>query len=130
MNNVSLLGRLVKDPELRYTTTNNTAVASFTLAVDKRFVKEGEQNADFINIVAWSKSAEFCSKWFSKGLRVGVIGRIQTRTWEDTEGKKHYATEVVAESLYFADGKKSENATIETKKEEFDPINSDDDLPF
>lgn len=104
MNKVILLGRLTKDPELRYT-QNNTPVASFTLAVDRRFKQKGQPEADFIPIVAWQSTAEFVSKYFTKGLRVAISGRIQTRNWED-QGVKHYVTEVIAEEVGFADGKK------------------------
>ena len=107
MNKVILMGRLTRDPEVRYTQTNNTLVASFSLAVNRRFVRPGEERqADFINIVAWSKLGEFCSKYFKKGQQVGVIGRIQTRTWDDEQGQKHYVTEVIAEEAYFADSKR------------------------
>ena len=107
MNKVILMGRLTRDPETRYTQTNNTLVSSFSLAVNRRFVRQGEERqADFINIVAWSKLGEFCSKYFKKGQQVGVIGRIQTRTWDDDQGQKHYVTEVVAEEAYFADSKR------------------------
>ena len=103
MNKVILMGRLTRDPEVRYTQTNNTLVASFSLAVNRRFVRQGEERqADFINIVAWSKLGEFCSKYFKKGQQVGVI----TRTWDDDQGVKHYITEVVAEEAYFADSKR------------------------
>ena len=102
MNKVILMGRLTRDPEVRYTQTNNTVVASFSLAVNRRFARQGEERqADFINIVAWSKLGEFCSKYFKKGQQVGVIGRIQTRTWDDEQGQKHYVTEVVAEEAYY-----------------------------
>lgn len=107
MNKVILLGRLTKDVETRYTQSTNIQVSSFTLAVNRRFAKEGEQQADFINIVAWNKTAEFCSKYFRKGQQVAVVGRIQTRTWDDDQGQKHYVTEVVAEEVYFADTKKT-----------------------
>ena len=107
MNKVELIGRLTKDPEVRYTQSSNTQVSNFTLAVSRRFVKEGEERqADFINIVAWGKTAEFCSKYFKKGQQVAVVGRVQTRTWDDDQGQKHYVTEVVAEEAYFADSKK------------------------
>ena len=129
MNKVVLMGRLTKNPETRFTQTNNTQVTSFTLAVNRRFTKQGEERqADFINIVAWNKTAEFCSKYFNKGQQVGVIGRIQTRNWEDDQGQKHYVTEVVAEEAYFADSKK-ENSNA-TPQEEFAPIQDDDELPF
>ncbi len=84
MNKVILMGRLTRDPEVRYTTNTNTLVASFSLAVNRRFAKQGEERqADFINVVAWNKTGEFCSKWFKKGQQVGVIGRLQTRNWDD-----------------------------------------------
>ncbi len=143
MNKVILMGRLTRDPEVRYTQTNNTLVASFSLAVNRRFVRQGEERqADFINVVAWSKLGEFCSKYFKKGQQVGIIGRIQTRTWDDEQGQKHYMTEVVAEEAYFADSKRdgemgeSNNfdATFGTmpnanSNSDFE-ISSGDDLPF
>jgi len=138
MNKVVLMGRLTRDPEVRYTQTNNTLVASFSLAVNRRFARQGEERqADFINIVAWSKTGEFCSKYFKKGQQVGVIGRIQTRTWEDENKVKHYATEVVAEEAYFADSKRDgandgfENTFGNNISEasEF-AVSSDDELPF
>ena len=128
MNKVILMGRLTKDPEVRYTQTNNTQVTSFTLAVARRFKQEGQADADFINIVAWSKTAEFASKYFKKGQQVGVIGRIQTRNYDDQEGKKHYITEVIAEEVYFADSKKEESKEIQTQ-EQFE-IPQGDNLPF
>ena len=108
MNKVVLMGRLTRDPEVRYTQTNNTLVANFSLAVNRRFTREGDsQTADFINIIAWSKTGEFVSKYFKKGQQVGIIGRIQTRSWDDQSGQKRYATEVVAEEVYFADSKRN-----------------------
>lgn len=128
MNKVILLGRLTKDPETRYTQSTNTQVTSFTLAVNRRFVKQGEERqADFINIVAWNKTAEFVSKYFSKGQQVGVIGRIQTRNYDDEQGVKHYITEVIAEEVYFA-GEKKEKAQNDPT-DDFEITNSDD-LPF
>lgn len=106
MNCVNLIGRLTKDPDIKYTQTNNTAIANFTLAVNRRFTKEGQPTADFINILAWGKTGEFCSKYFQKGMQVAIQGRIQTRNWEDDQGQKHYATEVIAEQCFFADSKK------------------------
>lgn len=141
MNKVILMGRLTRDPEVRYTQTNNTLVASFSLAVNRRFVRPGEERqADFINIVAWSKLGEFCSKYFKKGQQVGIIGRIQTRTWEDENNVKRYVTEVVAEEAYFADSKRDgagDNSSFENtfgtnvtaSNPEF-TVASDDDLPF
>ena len=141
MNKVILMGRLTRDPEVRYTQTNNTVVASFSLAVNRRFARQGEERqADFINIVAWSKLGEFCSKYFKKGQQVGVIGRIQTRTWDDDQGQKHYVTEVVAEEAYFADSRREgetagsvafENTfgTNMPSGADFE-VSSSDDLPF
>ena len=142
MNKVILMGRLTRDPEVRYTQTNNTLVASFSLAVNRRFVRQGEERqADFINIVAWSKLGEFCSKYFKKGQQVGIIGRLQTRTWDDDQGQKHYITEVVAEEVYFADSKRDQDAgagsfdatfgTMPSNNAASDfEISSGDDLPF
>jgi single-strand DNA-binding protein len=140
MNKVILMGRLTKDPEVRYTQTNNTLIASFTVAVNRRFVKQGEERqADFVNIVAWNKTGEFCSKYFKKGQQVGVIGRIQTRNWEDDNKVKHYVTEVVAEEAYFADSKRDgeggaqsfENTfgTNVSESSEFS-VSPEDELPF
>ena len=138
MNKVTLMGRLTKDPEVRYTQTNNTLVASFSLAVNRRFVKQGEERqADFINIVAWSKTGEFCSKYFKKGQQVAVVGRIQTRSWEDENKMKRYATEVVAEEVYFADSKKEGNPSdfantfgSEVSQSSEFSVSSDGELPF
>ena len=142
MNKVILMGRLTRDPEVRYTQTNNTLVASFSLAVNRRFARQGEERqADFVNIVAWSKLGEFCSKYFKKGQQVGIIGRIQTRTWDDDQGVKHYVTEVVAEEAYFAEGRRdteANNSSFENTFGNAQPgsmgadfeISSNDDLPF
>ena len=138
MNKVILMGRLTKDPEVRYTQTNNTLVASFPLAVNRRFARQGEERqADFINVVAWSKTGEFCSKYFKKGQQVGIIGRIQTRNWEDENKVKHYITEVVAEEAYFADSKKdgdggnfNNNFGTETSESSEFSMSAEDDLPF
>lgn len=132
MNKVSLIGRLTKDVEVRYT-QSNIPVGSFTLAVNRRFAKEGEQQADFINIIAWNKTAEFCSKYFKKGQQIGLVGRIQTRTYEDNNGQKRYVTEVVAEEVYFA----GDNRAAGTREEHGDAWENsnastldDNDLPF
>ena len=135
MNKVCLIGRLTKDIELK-ATQSNVKVANFTLAVNRRFVKEGqEQTADFINIIAWGKTAEFCDKYFGKGQQIGVSGRIQTRTWDDDQGKKHYVTEVVAEEVDFADGKKEKkeepvsDMQFENTVTDFEQI-AKEELPF
>ena len=128
MNKVILLGRLTRDPEVRYTQGNNTAVCSFSLAVNRRFKQEGQPDADFINIVAWAKTAEFVGKYFTKGQQVGVIGRIQTRNYDDKDGKKVFITEVVAEEVYFADSKKEQSNV--TTSEGFMVVEGDSGLPF
>ena len=131
MNKVQLLGRLTKDPEIRYTQTNNTAVASFSLAVNRRFGKEGEERqADFINIVSWGKTAQFCEKYFKKGMQIALVGRIQTRTYDDTEGKKHYVTEVVAEEVFFADSKKEPQSDMQFENEISNTNFDNELLPF
>ena len=141
MNKIILMGRLTRDPEVRYTQTNNTLVASFCLAVNRRFVRQGEERqADFVNIVAWNKLGEFCSKYFKKGQQIGVIGRLQTRSWDDDQGVKHYITEVIAEEAYFADTKKEETSSDapnpnfeETMKQngvDFTTNDTSDSLPF
>ncbi len=142
MNKVILMGRLTRDPEVRYTQTSNTLVANFSLAVNRRFVRQGEERqADFINVVAWGKQGEFCSKYFKKGQQVGIIGRIQTRNWDDDKGQKHYVTEVVAEEAYFADSRRDgvsgeASANFENtfgsevaQNSEFE-LTPSDDLPF
>ena len=128
MNKVILMGRLTRDPETRYTQGNNTAVCSFSLAVNRRFKQEGQPDADFINVTAWAKTAEFIGKYFTKGQQVGVIGRIQTRNYDDKDGKKVYVTEVVAEEVYFADSKKEQSNV--TTSEGFMAVEGDKNLPF
>lgn len=108
MNKVMLVGRLTKDPELRYTTANNVPVCTFTLAVDRRYKSENGPQADFLPIVTWRSAAEFCSKYFRKGRKVIVFGRVETRSWEDQDGQKHYITEIVADEVDFADSKKDD----------------------
>ena len=110
MNKVVLVGRLARDPELR-NTQSGTAVVSFTVACDRRFARQGEERqADFINCVAWNKTAEFVSRYFTKGMRIALDGRIQTRSYDDQNGNKRYITEVVAEDVEFAQSK-NENGT-------------------
>jgi len=119
MNKVILMGRLTKEPELSYTPSKNTALCKFTLAVDRRFTPQGmEKQTDFIPIVTWSKLAEFCSKYFNKGQKVVIVGSIQTRSWEDNEGKKRFATDVVADEAYFAESKKTQSGYAESSYEE------------
>ena len=110
MNKAILMGRLTRDPEVRYS-QNNLTITSFTLAVDRRFVRQGEERqTDFIPIVTFGKTAEFCEKYYRKGQQVLVMGRIQPRTWDDNEGKRHYITEVICEEAYFADSKRQDGA--------------------
>ena len=108
MNVVAVMGRLVRDPELRRT-GNGTAVASFTIAVERDYKGEnGEKETDFFDVVAWRGTAEFVSKYFSKGRMAAVQGRLQTRTWTDKDENKRKAVEIVAEAVYFGDSKKDE----------------------
>ena len=134
MNKVILLGRLTKDPEIRYTQSENMlAIARYTLAVDRRFKKEGQPSADFINCVAFGKSAEFAEKYMTKGRLFGVIGKIQTRNYENDKKEKVYVTEVVVDEQYFADSKKDDKKDInELLKEDDDKLKEldDIDLPF
>ncbi|MBQ3535082.1 MAG: single-stranded DNA-binding protein [Clostridia bacterium] len=142
LNKAILMGRLVADPELRRT-PNNNSVTSFTLAVNRSFTRQGEQpQTDFIDIVAWGKTAEFVSRYFVKGQLVAVAGRIQTRTWEDKQGNKRKTVEVVAEEVHFAEPKRDSQPRNEMPHGGFDPMaglggnafaalpGDDNDLPF
>ena len=101
------MGRLTRDVDTKYTQSTNIMIANFTLAVNRRFVKESEERqVDFFNISTFGKTAEFVNKYFSKGQQVAVIGRLQNRSWEDDQKQKHYATDIIAEEVYFADSKK------------------------
>jgi len=106
MNKVILMGRLTRDPELRYSNTSNVAVVKFSLAVDRRFKREGQPEADFINCTAFGKTGEFINNYFNKGMRVAVTGRLQVSSWEEEPGKRRYSTDVIVEEAYFADSKK------------------------
>ncbi len=109
MNKVILMGRLTRDPEVRYSQgENNLAIARYTLAVDRRFQRNSDQTADFISCVAFGKAAEFAEKWFKQGIKVAVTGRIQTGSYTNKDGAKVYTTEVVIEEQEFAESK---NAT-------------------
>lgn len=107
MNKVMLIGRLTKDPELRYTPGNGTAVATFSLAVDRRTSKDGNKEADFINIVAFGKTAEIISQYITKGRLLAVAGRIQTSSYDGKDGVKRYRTDVVVDDFQFIDSKGS-----------------------
>ena len=118
MNRVILMGRLTRDPEVRYSTGENSmAVARYTLAIDRAIKKQGEQSADFINCVAFSKAAEFAEKYFRHGMRVLVSGRLQTGNYTNREGQKVYTTDVILDSQEFADSK-GESAGGGSKKQE------------
>lgn len=130
MNCVNLMGRLTRDTELRYA-QNGTCIANFTLAVNRTFKKEGQPDADFINIVAFGKTAEFVGNYFKKGMQVAVTGKIQTRNYDDKEGKKVYVTEVVADQCYFADSKRENNDGMTTvSNDSSNPFTNMNDLPL
>ena len=140
MNKVVLMGRLTRDPEVRYSQgENSTAIARYTLAVDRRFSKNDENNTDFINIVAFGKSGEFAEKYFHKGMKVVVTGRIQTGSYTNKEGQKVYTTDIVVEDQEFAESKNASTSYTapgdgEHKKgddSDFMKFDSDDgSLPF
>ncbi len=140
LNKVVLAGRLTADPELKQT-TSGISVTSFTLAVNRRYAKEQEQQqTDFINIVAWRQTAEFISRYFRKGSALCITGTIQTRSWQDQQGQKRYATEVIADEAMFVDSKSDSQLTANgtyvpeayapTTTPKFEELNPDDDLPF
>lgn len=137
LNKVILMGRLIRDPEVRYTQgAEPMAIARYSLAVERRFKREGEQKADFIPCVAFGKQGEFAERYFRKGQLVSVAGRLQVRNWDDNEGKKRVTTEVVIEEQYFAESKKDDQGTVKEKNkapEGFSQIDEDIedlDLPF
>ena len=133
MNKAILMGRLTKAPELRYT-QSDIPVVSFTLAVDRGYKTDGERQADFINCVAWRNTAEFVSKWFSKGQLVAVSGRIQSRTYKDRDGNNRTAVEVVVDEAFFAEkkgGSTQEETELPPAVDEFEELLGEDlDLPF
>lgn len=131
LNKVVLMGRFTKDPELRATGTG-TSVASFTIAVDRDFKGQNrERETDFINCVAWKGTAEFISKYFKKGSMAALEGSIQTRSWDNNEGKKSFATEVIVNNIYFGESKR--DAAFNEPVSDIPPASSfgdDEDLPF
>ena len=137
INKVILMGRLTKDPELRYT-NNKTPVCSFTIAVNNGYGEK--QQTDFINCVAWNKTAEFVTKYFIKGRMIIIAdGRISTRSWETQDGKRAYATEVIANEVNFGESKTSPQLNtpqtaaqppMQDDDDDFTPLDEDDDLPF
>lgn len=133
LNRVVLVGRLVRDPELRYTSGKGTAVANFALAVDRPFTnQQGEQEADFINIVTWQKLAENCANHLKKGRLVAVEGRLQIRSYEDSQGIKRKTAEVVADGVRFLPSGRSSEKFGESEEglpgEEI--AFNEDDIPF
>ena len=129
LNNITIMGRMTRDPELRHT-EGGTAVASFTLAVDRDFKDKntGERGVDFIDCVAWRQTGEFVGSHFSKGRMAVVDGRLQIREWTDKEGNKRRNAEVLAENVYFGDSKRDEVRTA--AGEQFAELTDDGDLPF
>lgn len=132
MNKVQLVGRLVKDPEVKFT-QNQTQFCNFTIAVDRRFKdKDGNRQADFISCVAWKQTAAFIQKYFKKGSRIGIVGSIQTRTFEDQNGQKRYITEVVVEEAEFVESNNRQEAPEEQQEAPEATLSDgmDKELPF
>lgn len=135
MNSFVATGRLTKDPDIR--TSGEVKVARYTLAVDRRFKKEGQPTADFISCVVFGKGAEFAEKWLRKGIKIGITGRIQTGSYDKQDGTKVYTTDVVVESQEFMESKAVNEAVIEESRpeapdDEFLSVDAmmDDELPF
>lgn len=132
MNKVCLLGRLTRDPNQRMTTNGETEISGFTLAVDRRFKKEGEQQADFISCTAFGKTAEVINKYCSQGSKIGVTGRIQTGSYTNKEGQTVYTTDVIVESMDFAESKGSTDSKPDSGEDFMnvpDPVD-DEGFPF
>ena len=147
LNKVILGGRLTADPELK-TTQSGISVTSFTVAVNRRFQKDEQRQADFINVVAWRQQAELVSRYFHKGSSICVIGSLQTRSWTDQNNQKHYATEVIADEINFVDSKADgasagasnfapadqyaapAYSSTSDDNAKFEELSNDDDLPF
>ena len=130
INTVTLVGRLTKDPELRYTQTGK-GVATFTLAVTRPFKNQnGDYEADFINCQTWGKAAENLANYMRKGNKVGVVGRVQTRSYENNQGQKVYVTEVVAEQVTFLESKNEQSKQQQPQEPIGEPVDIKDDLPF
>ena len=137
MNKVVIIGRFTRDPEIKYTTGENaTATARFSLAVNRRFKnKEGNYDTDFINCVAFGKTAEFIEKYFTKGMAIGITGRIQTGSYTNKEGQKVYTTDVVVEETEFVESKNkgaSDNVPNNNanSNSDFEEVISEDEMPF
>ena len=136
MNKVILMGRLTRDPEVKYTQGENTmAIARYTLAVDRRFKRDGEAAADFISCVAFGRQAEFAEKYLRQGIRIVVTGRIQTGSYTNRDGNKVYTTDVVVEEQEFAESKNAQNHAAGKPQVDPDgfmniPDGIDEELPF
>lgn len=131
MNKVVLIGRLTADPELRFTPGNGTAVSRIILAVQRRYKKEGQEEADFVPVVIWGKQAEAIATHQKKGRLIAVSGRIQTRNYEAKDGTKRYVTEVIAEEVQFLEwGKRKEDNPGNTQENDFIEVQDDGDIPF
>lgn len=109
MNKVIIVGRLTRDPDIRYTT--NSTVATFSVAVDRRYKQEGQPDADFPRVIAWGKTAEFIEKYFHKGMKIGIEGRIQTGSYTNKDGQTIYTTDVIAEEVEFVENKAASQGT-------------------
>lgn len=130
LNQIALQGRMTKDPELRYTQSQKPVV-TFTLAVDRDFAPAGEdRGTDFIQIIAWQKTAEFISKNFSKGSAAIVTGRLQMREWTDRDGNKRTAAEVIADRVYFGEAKRRDAEEAPETQSRFRELNGDGETPF
>lgn len=131
LNKGILMGRLTRDPELRHT-QSGTAVCSFTLAIDRdRKDANGEKQTDFIDCVAWNKQAEFVAQWFSKGMMAIVVGRIQSRKWQDQNGNNRTAIEINCEDVSFGETKKNRDSNSGRQNSDFaDMLDEDSDVPF
>ena len=133
MNSVQLIGRLTRDPEVRYT-DGGVSIARFSLAVERRFKQENGADADFINVVSFGKTAEFIEKYFRKGMKVALNGRIQTGSYTDKDGKKVYTTDVIAENVEFCESKQSNAQEAKDSNVNNDFLNVpeeiNEDLPF
>ncbi len=132
INKVILMGRLTRDPEMRHT-NSGTPVTTFSIAIDNGY--GDNKRTDFVNCLAWNKTAEFVTKYFTKGKMIIVIGRITTRSWETQDGKRAYATEVVAKEVSFGETKSSQQTAtqqpMQDDDDDFTPLDEeDDDLPF
>lgn len=135
MNKVILMGRLTRDPEVRYSqSANPVAVARYGLAVRKQFAKQGEPDVDFFNIVAFGKAGEFAEKYFKKGQMVLVVGRVQTNSWEDQNKVKHTSIDIVVEEQHFAGSKAASETVNQHEQSSATPASNaaedEDDLPF